>query len=231
MSILEAVTGKDTTFISIMEDSTLDMGSYFGKPKKSEASDGFKQYTSALAPITEEPVPRSVKPPRSGSKKLQAIAAGGFGKQASTSNLTLIGHKNTGSRRNLTVQKPNSIGLKQRKAKSTIRGRSNGANHSLYNTPNDPLQGGYAVDARSIDEEVDALLRTADRAQKDAEGFGRVFSETDRLDDMHRNGDAEDILAYSEQILNQFKKQQSDAKSAGKAHVTLKKKQSNSQLL
>lgn len=131
MSILEAVTGKDTTFISIMEDTTLDMGSYFGKPKKSEAShasDSFKQYTSALAPITEEPIPRSVKPPRGGNKKLQAIAAGGFGK-GSTSNLTLIGHKNSASRRNLTVQKPGSIGIKSRKAKSSVRGRS------LYNTP------------------------------------------------------------------------------------------------
>ena len=62
MSILEAVTGKDTSFISIMEDSTIDMGSYFGKDKKSE-------YKSNLESITEEPYKPS-KPPKSSSKKI-----------------------------------------------------------------------------------------------------------------------------------------------------------------
>ena len=216
-----------------MEDSTLDMGSYFGKPKKSAqptSSSDFKNYSSALAPITEEPVPRTAKPPRGSNKKLQAIA-GGFGKQTSSSNLTLIGHKNTASRRNLTGVKPGTLGQggfsTKRKSKSTIRGRS------LYNTPHgnfDTVSNQF--DSKSIDHEVEMLLQRADAASA-AEKRG-LLSDTDRIDEMHRNGDAEDILAYSEQILNQFKAQHTEGyetKSASsKAHVTLKKKASNADI-
>ena len=35
----------------------------------------------------------------------------------------------------------------------------------------------------------------------------------DELDQMHRRGDAEDILAYSEQVLNQFKKSGADSQA------------------
>jgi hypothetical protein len=40
LQILEALTGKDTSFISIMEDQSTDMMSYFGN-KKSNKNESF----------------------------------------------------------------------------------------------------------------------------------------------------------------------------------------------
>ena len=74
-----------------MEDSTIDMGSYFGKGKKTELRD------SGLESIIEEPY-KSIKPPKA-NKKVAGIASGlgsGF-----SSNLSLIGHKQ--NRKNLTT--------------------------------------------------------------------------------------------------------------------------------
>ena len=67
LQILEAVTGRDTSFISIMEDTTIDMTSYFGKNSTSKKVDD----SSGLEAIDEEstPMPRgmalsSQRPPR-----------------------------------------------------------------------------------------------------------------------------------------------------------------------
>ena len=67
LQILEAVTGRDTSFISIMEDTTIDMTSYFGKnstSKKVDDSFGLEAIDEEATPMSRGVVSNGQRPPR-----------------------------------------------------------------------------------------------------------------------------------------------------------------------
>ena len=76
-----------------MEDSTIDMGSYFGKGRSNKTD----LRENGLESITEEPY-KSARPPKV-NKRVANIASGGG--SAFSANLSMIGHK--GNRKNQTV--------------------------------------------------------------------------------------------------------------------------------
>ena len=90
LQILEALTGRDTSFISIMEDTSINMMSYFGGKKEKPS-----QKSTVLAPINEEQqskhhsITRSAKPPKRGNVAVSGYSAYDLGH----SQLSLVGHR------------------------------------------------------------------------------------------------------------------------------------------